>query len=311
MRVTNNMFPDRLAGQLATLTARQNRLQDQVATGQRISRAEDDPGAMRRVLDLQVESRKAEQHKHNITALKEQAGVSYAALQPLRRVSDRAGELAILADGTKSPENLRLYASEVSQLIQQAVQLANTKHRGDYLFAGTKNDQPPFVLATNSAGLVTSVTYQGNTNVASTEVAEGLTASAQVVGANASGSGARGLFADTAAGADFFNHLISLQNHLQAGDAAAVNATDVPALAKDEDNILFHLALNGTVQARLATAENLASDRVFSTEKLISNEADADLAQTLVRLNETQNAYRAALQSGGTIMNISLLDYLR
>ncbi|MEN9573755.1 MAG: hypothetical protein RL514_1610 [Verrucomicrobiota bacterium] len=311
MRVTNNMFPDRLASQLSTLTARQNRLQDQVATGQRIARPEDDPGAMRRVLDLQAESRQAEQHQQNIAALKEQAGVSYSALQPLRRVSDRASELAILADGTKSPDTLKLYAIEVSQLIQQAVQLGNTKYRGDYLFAGTKNDQPPFVLATDANGLVTGVTYQGNTSTAVTEVSEGMTLSAQTVGANVSGSGPRGLFTDAAAGADFFNHLIALQNHLQAGDAAAVNATDVPALGKDEDNLLFHLAQNGTVQARLATAENLASDRVFATEKLISGEADADLAQTLVRLNDTQNAYRAALQSGGTIMNLSLLDFLR
>ena len=52
MRVTANMFPDRLSGQLATISARQNRLQEQAATGQRITRPDDDPGAMRRVLDL-------------------------------------------------------------------------------------------------------------------------------------------------------------------------------------------------------------------------------------------------------------------
>ena len=311
MRVTNNMFPDRLAGQLATLTARQNRLQDQAATGQRIARPEDDPGAMRRVLDLQAQSRQADRHKQNITTLKEQARVSYGALQPLQRVSDRASEIAILADGTKSPETLALYAIEVTQLIQEAVQLGNTKHRGDYIFTGTKSDQPPFVMTTDSAGRVSGVTYQGNTGTAATEVSEGLTASVQVAGSNTSGSGPRGLFADSAAGADFFNHLISLQNNLHAGNTAAVNATNIPALQKDEDNFLFHLAQNGTTQARLNTAESLASDRVFTTEKLISGEADADLAQTLVRLSETQNAYRATLQSGGTILNISLLDYLR
>lgn len=311
MRVTGTMFTEGLVGQLARLTTRQNRLQEQATTGQRISRPEDDPGAMRRVLDLQAEARAVAQHRRNVGALKEQASVAYGALTALKRISDRAGEIAVLADGTKSPGDLRNYATEVTQLIQQAAQLANTKHRGDYVFAGTRSDQAAFLLSTNPSGQVTAVTYQGNGSQAATEVAEGLTASAQVVGANTTGSGPRGLFADSAAGADFFNHLISLQNHLQAGDATAVNGTDLPALQQDEDNFLFHIAQNGALQARLEATENLAAGRLLSVEQLISGEADADLAQTLVRLNETQNAYRAALQTGGTILNQSLLDYLR
>jgi flagellin-like hook-associated protein FlgL len=43
----------------------------------------------------------------------------------------------------------------------------------------------------------------------------------------------------------------------------------------------------------------------------ISQEADADLAQTIVQLTQTQTAYQAALQSGGQILSQSLLDYLR
>ncbi len=311
MRVTGTQFNDNLVGQLARLTTRQNRLQEQAATGQRIRRPEDDPGAMRRVLDMQAETQAVEQHRRNIGVLKEQATVTYGALTALKRISDRAGEIAVLADGTKSSADLRNYATEVTQLIQQAVQIANTRHRGDHIFAGTKGDQPAFVLGTNGSGQVTAVTYQGNASQAATEVAEGLTAAARVPGANTTGSGPRGLFTDSTAGADFFNHLIALQDHLQAGDAAAVNGTVLPALQRDEDNFLFHIAQNGALQARLEVTDNLAAGRLMSVEQLISREADADLAQTLVRLNETQNAYRAALQTGGMLLNESLLDYLR
>jgi flagellin-like hook-associated protein FlgL len=38
---------------------------------------------------------------------------------------------------------------------------------------------------------------------------------------------------------------------------------------------------------------------------------DVDLADALVRLNEIQNAYTAALQSGATLLQTSLLDYIR
>jgi flagellin-like hook-associated protein FlgL len=44
---------------------------------------------------------------------------------------------------------------------------------------------------------------------------------------------------------------------------------------------------------------------------MISREGDADMADTIVRLNEVQYAYQAALQSGAKIMNSSLMDYLR
>ena len=65
------------------------------------------------------------------------------------------------------------------------------------------------------------------------------------------------------------------------------------------------------MQTRLDTSEAIAKERAFSLDPLISKEADVDLAETLVRLNEIQNAYTAALQTGGTLLSTSLLDYLR
>lgn len=156
-----------------------------------------------------------------------------------------------------------------------------------------------------------SVTYQGNQNLPSSEIAENVLIATMTLGENNSGSGSRGLIADSRSGADFFNHLISLRDNLQAGDADAVSTTNLQELGKDEDNFLYHFGTVGAVQARLEAAKNVFQARAESVEGLVSQEADADLAQTLVRLNETQNAYQAALQSGGTILNQSLLDFLR
>jgi flagellin-like hook-associated protein FlgL len=71
------------------------------------------------------------------------------------------------------------------------------------------------------------------------------------------------------------------------------------------------MGTNGAVQARLETTASIHNSRSQSLETLTSREADADFAQTLVRLNEVQTAYQAALQSGGSILNRSLLDFLR
>jgi flagellar hook-associated protein 3 FlgL len=311
MRVTANTFPNSLVDQLSKLATRQNRLQNQAATGQRIQLPEDDPAGMRRVLDFQARSQTLGQYLRNIGVMQDQANASYGAMQGLRTVSDRAREIATLADGTRSPAELTSYATEISQLIQQAVQTANAQFRGDYLFAGTKSDQPPFVIATDVNGRVTSVTYQGNTTQAANEIAEGVTLSSQTLGENNSGTGPRGLITDSRSGADFFNHLISLQNNLAAGNVAAIAAADRPQLALDEDNVLYHFSTVGAVLERLNTTAGLTTKQTDSLEASVSKEADADLSQTLVRLNQTQTAYQAALQAGAKIIQPTLMDFLR
>lgn len=311
MRVTANTFSQTLLNQVGRLTVRQNRLQNQAATGQRVQLPEDDPAAMRRALELQGEFKALGQYRNNVARLGEQAGATFNAMKSLKRVSDRAGEIAVLADGSKSPEQLAIFASEVSQLLEQAVQLGNSKHGGNFLFGGTRSDQKPFTATTDSSGRITAVAYNGNTSTPEVEIAESVTLSTQVLGANTTGSGPRGLLADSRDGVDFFGHLISLQNHLLAADTAAISATDQPALAKDEESFLFQYGANGSLQARLEASKSLLEGRSASVESLVSNEVDADLAATLVQLNQTQNAYRAALQSGGTILNLSILDYLR
>jgi flagellar hook-associated protein 3 FlgL len=311
MRVTANTFPNSLVDQLSLINQRQYRLQNQAASGQRIALPEDDPTSMQRVLDLQAESTSVAQYRDNIATLKENAQATYQAIRDLKTVSDRAGEIAILADGTRSPEELQALATEVTELIKQAVQVANTQFRGDYLLSGTMTDRPPFVLATDGDGHVTGVTYQGNESVAESEIAEGVTLSVQTPGANRSGSGPLGLIADSRSGADLFNHLISLENHLRAGDAAAIASTDRPQLARDEESLVLHASSNAVIQGRLESSTSAARRRSESLEVLISNEADADLAQTLVRLNQTQTAYQAALQSGAQLLQSSLLDFLR
>jgi len=310
MRITFSTFPNALVPQLGTLASRQTKLQTEAATGQRVQSASDDPVAMRRVLDSQTEAQSMGQYQRNITRMQEVAEAAFTAMRSLQKVTDRASEIATLADGLKSPAELKIYATEVNQLIQQAVETANTKNRGDHLFAGTKNDQPPFTMSLDAGGQVTGVTYQGNDSVAGSEIAPGQTVAVQPPGVNTSGSGPQGLLADSRNGSDLFAHLFSLRDHLLAGDVTGV-AADQQNLARDEENLMQQYGLNGSVQSRLEVTSARISGQLLALESVVSQEVDADLAETLVRLNETQTAYQAALQSGSSIMRLSLLDYLR
>jgi flagellar hook-associated protein 3 FlgL len=197
--------------------------------------------------------------------------------------------------------------------IYRDLKLANPRHHVIFIFAGTKNDAPPFSVTRDANGRVTNVTYDGSSTVFESEIASGIAVSVTVPGENSSGTGVRGLFKDTRAdsGADMFGHLISLRDNLLNNSSDAVRGTDLPNLLKDEENILFHFGNVGAIQSRLEVATDLASLRSTSLESLVSKESDADLAETLVALSEIQNAYQAALKTGGTILSQSLLDYIR
>jgi flagellar hook-associated protein 3 FlgL len=311
MRVTASSFSTTLKYQLTELATKQARLQIQAATGQRFKLASEDPRATRKVLDLQTEIKTLTQYQKNIATLRDTQDASYNVIRSLKQLSDRANEIATLADGTRTPDQFQAYSNEINQMLEQAVQFANSRHQSSYIFGGTKNLEPPFTANKDADGNITSVTYQGSQTVPKTEIAEGINLSANVPGVNTSENGPRGLISDSRTGADFFNHLISLRDNLKAGHHQTVNEVDLPNLLKDEENFIFHFGAVGAVQTRLETAAMLANRRNASLETLISREADADLANTLVSLNEIQNAYAAALKTGGTILGQSLLDYIR
>lgn len=107
MRVTGNTFTNSFLYQVQRLTARQQQLQSQASTGQRITALEDDPAAMQRVLNMKNEQKSLVQYKSNISTLLDRATSTFNAIKAVKTVSDRAGEISTLADGTRSRDELK------------------------------------------------------------------------------------------------------------------------------------------------------------------------------------------------------------
>lgn len=297
MRITTNTTSENIVRQIQQLGTQQAKLQMQVATGQRIFQPEDDPTGMGRVLGLESESRQLAQFGRNVGRALELSQASFSGLQQIKKISDRAGEIATLGAGAISASAADAYASEVDQLIEQTVQFTNTKFRNDYLFGGTAVDAPPFVATRNVSGNVTLVDYYGNANQTEIQLSESARISPGTTGATNTGL------------RDFLNELVALRDALTANNPTAVTAA-ATTLVVSEDLLVSSLAEHGGVQTRIEANRAQLLDRVENIEKLVSAETDVDLPSTIVRLNQTQTAYQAALQSAANIMRISLLDYI-
>ncbi len=67
MRIATNTIHDTVVRQIQLLGTQTSKLQTQVATGQRILEADDDPAATARVLNQQSELRRVDQFDQNAT----------------------------------------------------------------------------------------------------------------------------------------------------------------------------------------------------------------------------------------------------
>jgi flagellar hook-associated protein 3 FlgL len=298
MRIATNTTSEALISQIQKLSLRQSRLQTQIATGQRVVQPEDDPAAVGRLLGLNTEKAQNTQYISNATRAMEVSQASFGGLQDIKSISDRAGELATLGAGASSPDAYQAYSKEVNQLIEQAVQLGNTKFRNDYLFAGSAVTTAPVSATRDASGNVTAVAYAGDTGQTAIQLSE--TSSIAPGTTNATNTGIT----------DFINQLITLRDALNTGTSTAVSAVQ-PNLLASENLLVNSLSEHGAIQLRIEINQKQQQSRSDQLDKLVSNEADADLASTVVKLSQTSTAYEAALSSSSKILQMSLLDYLR
>jgi flagellar hook-associated protein 3 FlgL len=298
MRVASNTLSESIVRQIQQLNTQQVRLQAQVSSGQRITNPEDDPAAIASVLNLTSARRQVTQFTGNASRALAVSQASYSGLQSIKKVSDRAGELATLGTGTLGTDAMKSYATEANQLIEQAVQTANSTFNGDYLYAGTAVTTPPFTITRDVSGQITGVAYAGNAGQTAINLSETSSITPSTDGTTNAGLG------------NFINSLVALRDALNSGNTSSVTAAQA-GLTTGENLLVSSIANVGGVQTRIEAAQAELTDRGTSLDSLISSSTDADLPSTVVKLNQAQTAYKAALSSAANIMSVSLLDYLK
>ena len=110
--------------------------------------------------------------------------------------------------------------------------------------------------------------------------------------------------------ASFITNLISLRDALATGTSNAVSGVQ-PSLETSENLLVNALSEHGAIELRIEVNKKQQENRSQNIETLVSHEADADLASTVVRLSQTSTAYEAALSSATKILQMSLLDFIR
>jgi flagellar hook-associated protein 3 FlgL len=302
-RVTNGTMSRELLTDITSITSRIAKIQGSISSGKQIETPSDDPLGTQRSLSLRSVIEGSQQHQRNIDEATGWLQTTDDALSDASAIINRARELTVQgASDSLGPEQRSAIALELDQLAEALKESANATYQGTYVFSGVATTTRPY-----GAGLAGDG-FQGDTS--GTPVARTIGPGVSVpVNTNAgavfgSGSGDGKLIAT----------LRNIATHLRSGttvDQNALRTTDLADLSTNLDTLSQARATVGAVQSRLDTAKSRLGDVELTTTKLLSETEDTDLAKAILDLTTQQNVYQAALRSGASIIQPSLLDFLR
>jgi len=122
-------------------------LMTKLSTGKLLNQPSDDSVGVTKALKYHSQSNRQDQYLRNIQDGQAWLSTSETALKSGNDVLQRANELAIQgANGTYSAAERLYLRGEVRVLADQMVSIANTTLKGEFIFAGTQTDTPPYSI---------------------------------------------------------------------------------------------------------------------------------------------------------------------
>jgi len=305
-RITHGMMQRNVLADLNSVSARLSKTQQKIASNKEIERPSDDPFEASRAMALRQSLAATRQQSRNA---QDAMGWQEATEQSLGQITDlvhRARELVVRgATDSADAQDRTAIAAELEQIIESVKQNANATYRGSYLFSGSKTDTPPYqqgaadAYAGDEAGLDPAVPGVLR------EVGPGVTMSINTVAREFLGDG------QSAGDGKLIDTLRGAVAALRTDDAATLRDTQLAKLDANLDSLLEVRARNGARSNRLDSAVTRLSEVEESTVKQLSQTEDADIAKTLIDFNSQQAAYQSALRAGASLVQTSLLDFLR
>ncbi len=309
MRITNNMIFGATTRNAKAHLEKLFGLQQQLATGKKITRPSDDPTGTDRAMLLRGSLSQQEQYQENIRDAGTWLKITDGALDDAHSVLDRARELAVRgANDTNDADERRAMAEEVAQLRAQLQVIANSEINGRFIFGGTKTvpqptATPPFSLPyPDPVAPATEITFTGNNVGMDIEVVPGVTIPYNTTGSAAFGSPTD---ADRA-----FKVLEDLETVLRAGDTPAISQS-IGRLDAALNRVSTERAVVGARMNRLDLLEERYADAALSYKERLSETEEPEFADVVSQLMQAESVYQASLAASGRIIQPSLLDYLR
>ncbi|MGC4377977.1 flagellar hook-associated protein FlgL [Fictibacillus sp. Mic-4] len=294
MRVTQSMLTGNMLRNLSNSYERLGTYQDQLATNKKITRPSQDPVVAMKGMSYRTNLTEIEQYKRNFSEAYNWLESSDDALDKATSTLQRIRELTVQgSNGTYEENQKSAIATEIGQLKEQLISIANTQVAGKYIFNGNDTNNPPVTV--DASGKITASTNQNEVKI---ELSKGIEIGVNI---NPTHVFSDGLFKDLD---NLINDLNSTSPSKPIGD-----------YLKDIDNrinaVLGERADLGARTNRIELMEDRIDGQVVIANRILSDNEDADMEKVIMDLTTQESVLRAALGAGSRVIQPSLLDFLR
>jgi len=160
MRVSTSEIYNQQTQSIDDLVSQQMQQGQELSTGKQLNVPSDDPAQIGQDLLVRASQAFDQTISATLTSAQSQLSALDGALSGLTSVLQSARQIAVQgASDTLSVQQRQNLATQVDQLLQQAIGIGNTQVGGTYLFSGTTNGGAPFKAVGSP---ITSVSFNGN-----------------------------------------------------------------------------------------------------------------------------------------------------
>jgi flagellar hook-associated protein 3 FlgL len=292
------------ASVLSNITSVEDQLSttsEEMSTGLSINQPSDNPYGASLAVSLNTDLSGLSAYSNNVNDGTAWTSAASTALDNVQSMVQRVQELVVQAsNGTESASDLQATGAEVSQLKDAIKQEANTQYNGQYIFSGTATGTEPYSSSTGDV-------FQGNTSSVNREVGPNSSVPVNADISSLLGSGS------SAADGKLLDTLTQISNDLSGGtsaDVADLSSNQLTGLQTSLNSLEGLQANVGSAQNRLTLASTRITGLQTSDTAALSNDQDANIAQTYTTYSNEQAALTAALRAGANIVQSSLMNFL-
>jgi len=292
MRVTENMRYSSVLNNLSSLSTRQAKAAAEAQTGLRVANPSDDPIAAADLARLSASQDQTTARRSTITTVRGDSELAESSLQQASDLFARAKEIATQgANGTLSASDRANLATQVKDLQQQLVGIANTKGSAGYLFGGSQTQNQPFTPAG---------AFSGDDEDHVVDIGNSTPTAVNASGAKAFTS---------AGGRDVFTDLDTLYTALSTNDAAGVSGT-LTNLETSRAQITNEQAQVGAVINKLDASDSILSNLQLQTQKRGSAIGAADPAAAYSNLTQLNDSLDRSVSVAKSILDLAAFKQL-
>jgi len=304
MRITDSFRFRVVTENLNRSRERMTDLQEQLATGKRINRPSDNPEAISNAMKLRSILETNFQFQENIQDGITQLTAQEEALNQIYEILAQVKEITLegASDSVTVKSSL---AQQLELILDNILEIANTKFNGKYIFGGTETLNKPFTLNENVIKFNLDepvVDYRGNLGKWNRQINENTTIEVNLNG--------KEVFDQAAGdGVNIFQLIFDLKRLMELEDTKGINAK-IEDVDKGIEQVLKSFLKIGTRKQLVLFNEDRFMTQNIQIRATMSNLEDTDFAEAFIAFKAEENALNSALSAGARVISPSLLDFL-